>query len=115
MNVMELLDKARDHATVRRAFGEPITVDGVTVIPVARIGGGGGGGGGGDRKDGAQAGSGGGFGVGASPVGAYVIKDGEVRWHPAIDWNKFVVGSQIVAVVALLVARSIVRKRARRS
>ena len=42
---------------------------------------GGGGGGGGDNEDN----GGGGFGLGARPVGAYVIKNGEVTWKPAID------------------------------
>ncbi len=114
MNMLEFLDKARDHATVRRAYGEPVTVDGVTVIPAARVGGGGGGGGGSQKGEPQGEGQGAGFGVGAVPVGVFVIKDGEVRWHPAIDVNKIVLGGQIVAVVALLVARSIVRRRRRR-
>ncbi|MEV6863013.1 spore germination protein GerW family protein [Streptosporangium subroseum] len=115
MDVMEMLEKARDAATVRLAFGEPITCDGVTVIPAARVGGGGGGGRG--RKDGVQSGegSGGGFGVGVTPTGVFVIRDGAVRWHPAIDYNMIILGGHVVAVVALLTVRTIVRKRARRS
>ncbi|MEO3859649.1 spore germination protein GerW family protein [Acrocarpospora sp. B8E8] len=115
MDIMEMIDKARDSATVRRVFGEPITADGVTVIPAARIGGGGGGGSG--RQDGDQPGegSGGGFGVGAAPAGVFVIRDGDVRWHPAIDYNKIILGGQVVAIVALLVVRAIARRRARRS
>jgi len=42
----------------------------------------------------------------------YVIRDGRVNWEPAIDVNRIVFGGQIVAVVALLVLRSIFRKRA---
>ena len=77
--VEELLSGARDAISVRRVFGEPIEQDGVVVVPVAKVGGGGGGGG--DNEDN----GGGGFGLGARPVGAYVIKDGEVTWKPAID------------------------------
>jgi hypothetical protein len=30
---------------------------------------------------------GGGFSVSSRPVGAFVIKDGEVKWQPALDLN----------------------------
>jgi hypothetical protein len=38
-----------------------------------------------------------------------VIKGDDVRWQPAIDVNRIILGAQIVAVVALLTARAIVR------
>ncbi|MGC5014346.1 spore germination protein GerW family protein [Streptosporangium sp. DT93] len=119
MDINGMIDKVRDSATVTRVFGEPITQDGVTVIPVARVGGGGGGGGGrreGGENAGEQAGegSGGGFGAGAVGAGVFVIKDGEVRWQPAIDYNKIILGGQVVAVVALLTLRTFARRRARR-
>src|SRR5438477_1788657 len=74
---LAFLDRARDAMTVRRVFGDPIERDGITVIPAAKVRGGGGGG-----ADNAGNG-GGGFGVSATPAGAYVIKDGTVRWRPA--------------------------------
>ena len=66
------------------------------------------GGGGGDNAENGGAG----FGLSAKPAGAYVVRDGKVSWEPAIDVNRIVLGGQIVAVVALLVLRSIFRKRA---
>ncbi|GAA4558901.1 GerW family sporulation protein [Planotetraspora kaengkrachanensis] len=128
MEVMKLISRIHDDVTVRRVFGEPITVDGVTVVPVARVAAGGGGGegsgpgvrgdgesgAGGDRTGDAQAeGSGAGFGMAATPAGVYVIKEGKVRWEPALDINRIVLGGQIVAVVALLTLRAIARSRAR--
>jgi uncharacterized spore protein YtfJ len=83
-NVDELLAGARDAVSVKRVFGDPIETEGVTIIPAAKVGGGGGGGG--DNEDN----GGGGFGIGAKPVGAYVIKDGEVTWRPAVDVNRIV-------------------------
>jgi len=69
----------------------------------------GGGGGGGDT-----AGNGGvGFGVRARPAGAWVIKNGEAEWRPAIDLNRTILVGQLVAIVALLVARSVVKTLAR--
>ncbi|MEU4831409.1 spore germination protein GerW family protein [Streptosporangium sp. NPDC023615] len=115
MDVIGMIDKVRDSATVTRVFGEPITQDGVTVIPVARVIGGGGGGDG--RQEGGEnpsEGSGAGFGAGAGGAGVFVIRDGEVRWQPAIDYNKIIIGGQIVAVVALLTLRAFARPRSRR-
>jgi hypothetical protein len=47
-----------------------------------------------------------GFGIGGRPVGAYVIQDGNVRWHPAFDATR-IIGHILLAVaaVALLLAR----------
>ena len=110
MDSIDVSGTVKDVARVGRVFGEPVVQNGVTVIPAARIGGGGGGGG---KQEGDQPGqgSGGGFGLGATPAGVFVIKDGDVRWRPAIDINKIIIGGQTVAVVALLIARSIVRMR----
>ncbi len=47
----------------------------------------------------------------ARPVGAYQIKDGEVRWVPAADTTRVIILSQLVVIVALLVVRSIMRGR----
>ncbi|GAA3133455.1 hypothetical protein GCM10010466_25040 [Planomonospora alba] len=123
MDITKLAEQARDITAASRVFGEPITRDGVTVIPVAKIAGGGGGGrgkGGGRQQDGGHPaegtgeGAGGGFGLGAAPAGVFVIKDGEVRWQPALDVNRIVLGGQIVGVVLLLTIRTVIRLLARR-
>jgi hypothetical protein len=44
-NVDEILGGAREAMSVKRVFGDPIESDGVTIVPVAKVGGGGGGGG----------------------------------------------------------------------
>lgn len=108
MQVSALIDSARDTMTAKRVFGEPFEKDGVTIIPAAKIGGAAGAGGG-DSEGGT--GSGGGFGLSAKPVGAYVIRDGEVSWQPAVDVNRIVAGGQFVAVILILVIGSIVRPR----
>ncbi|WP_229071172.1 sporulation protein [Actinoplanes sp. DH11] len=130
-----------DGASASRVFGTPIERDGVTVVPVAVVSGGGGGGSGsgsvatggsgsgsapGDGGDGGLAaggrsgpakepgqgeGSGGGFGFSARPAGVYVIKDGDVSWRPAVNVNAIVAGGQLVLLAALLVVRSVLRRR----
>jgi uncharacterized spore protein YtfJ len=112
MEVQEVIAQARDALTVKRVFGEPYEKDGVTIIPAARVQGGAGGGG----ADGAQGqgrGSGGGFGMTARPVGAFIIRGGELSWRPAVDVNRILLGAQVVAIVALLTARTILKARAK--
>jgi uncharacterized spore protein YtfJ len=90
---------------VKRVFGEPIERDGALFIPAAKVRGGGGGGGDTEGNGGA------GFGITAKPAGMYVIRDGKATWQPAIDVNRVILGGQIVAIVALLVLRSILKRR----
>ena len=113
MDVQDVIAQARDTLTVKRVFGEPYEKDGMTVIPVAKIRGGAGGGGG-EGPEGQNKGSGSGFSVGARPVGAYLIRDGDLAWRPAIDVNRAILGGQVVAIVALLTLRAIVRARSKR-
>jgi len=101
----KLLAGARDAITVRRVVGDPIDQDGVTIVPVARVRGGGGGG------DDGSGGGGGGFGLAASPVGVYVMREGDVAWKPAVDVNRLVLGGQAVAAFALFVAWRLLRSR----
>ena len=112
MEVQEVLAQARDSMTVKRVFGEPYEKDGVTVIPAARVQGGAGAGGGED-PEGQGKGSGSGFGVTARPVGAYVLREGELSWRPAVDVNRIILGGQAVVIVALLTIRAIIKARAK--
>ena len=112
MEVQEVLAQARDSLTVKRVFGEPYEKDGVTIIPAARVQGGAGAGGGEDPQ-GQGKGSGSGFGVNARPVGAYVLREGELSWRPAVDVDRIILGGQAVAIVALLTIRAIIKARAK--
>jgi uncharacterized spore protein YtfJ len=110
MKVNEIISTARDSLTVRRVYGDPYEKDGLTVIPAASVSGGAGGGAGHDDKG--QEGEGGGFGVSAGPVGAYVIKGGEVSWRPAFDVNRIVAAAGLAALVFLLSRPRMARVRA---
>jgi uncharacterized spore protein YtfJ len=112
MEVQDVIAQARDTLTVKRVFGEPYEKDGVTIIPAARVQGGAGGGTGED-PNGQGRGSGSGFGVTARPVGAFVVRDGDLSWRPAVDVNRIILGGQVVLVVALLTVRAIVKARTR--
>jgi uncharacterized spore protein YtfJ len=105
MKVDEMMKGTQDAMTVGRVYGEAFEREGATFIPVANVSGGGGGGG--DETGN----SGGGFGVMASPAGMFVIRGGEATWKPAVNVNRIVMGAQIVAIVALLAVRSILKSR----
>jgi uncharacterized spore protein YtfJ len=124
---LQQLREIVEGAVTGHIFGTPIEQDGMIVLPVAKVGGGGGGGGGsaptpskpgsGPAPAGANVanGGGGGLGLAGKPLGVFVIKDGKVRWQPAIDVNRVILGGQIVAVAALLTIRTLLRAHARSS
>lgn len=105
MRVMDVVNEAKGAMRASAVFGEPIEKNGLTIIPAAMISGGAGGGG---NEDEPQAG-GVGFGVYSRPVGAFVIKGGEVRWQPALDLNRVI----LLAIVGLLTLRTIVKALAK--
>ena len=111
--VLETVREVVGSAGADKVFGTPVTQDGVTVLPVARITGGGGGGGGtGPAPEGGQnRGTGGGLGLTAKPLGVFVIKGGEVTWRPVVDVGRVILGGQIVAVVALRTIRALIKAR----
>jgi hypothetical protein len=111
MNVQDIVTQARDTLTVKRVFGEPVEEQGVTIIPAASIRGGAGGGQS-EGPEGEPQGGGSGFGLVAKPAGAYVVKDGEASWRPALDVNRVILGGQAVAIAALLTVRTIIKTRA---
>jgi uncharacterized spore protein YtfJ len=95
MDLDTLLQGHRDAINARRIYGDPVERDGVTVVPAASVFGGTGGGGDADGDGGA------GFGLAGRPAGAWVIRDGDVEWKPAVDVNRI---AFFVFVLGLAVA-----------
>lgn len=110
MRVMDIVSEAKSVMRANEVFGTPYEKNGLTIIPAAKISGGAGGGG--DQHE-PQAG-GAGFGVVSAPAGAFVIKGDDVRWQPAVDVNRAILMGQVVAIVALLTLRTIVKALAKR-
>ena len=124
MDVADLLMKASDNLSVRRAFGAAYEKDGMLIIPVAMVAGGGGGGTARPRRgnpagrpgsppgegpaapgapppDSERTDTGGGFGGLVLPAGAYVVKGDQVRWVPAVDATSVILASlSLVRVLA---------------
>ena len=110
MRAMDIVNEAKSVMRVNEVFGTPYEKNGLTIIPAAKISGGAGGGG--DQHE-PQAG-GAGFGLASRPAGAFIIKGDDVRWQPAIDVNRAILMGQVVAIVALLTLRTIVKALAKR-
>ncbi|VFA99710.1 spore germination protein GerW family protein [Nocardia cyriacigeorgica] len=105
-------------ASVRRAFGEPISAEGVTIVPVARTGFGFGGGTGGESSA-AKVGAGGGGGGGAEvrPLGYIELRNGTAVYRPIRDpWVDVAlpVAALLIGVTAPRFVRAWVRLRRKR-
>src|SRR5256886_17145116 len=111
MRVMDVINEAKGAMRASEVFGAPYEKDGITIIPAAKIAGGAGGGG--DQHE-PQAG-GGGFGVSSRPVGAFVIKGGDVSWQPSLDLNRGILMGQGVGIVGPLPGRAAVQAGAERA
>jgi uncharacterized spore protein YtfJ len=112
-----LADRLGGKASVTAVYGEPVVCQGVTVIPVARVGFGFGGGAG-RATEVSKTGEGGGGGGGAEarPLGFIEIKNGTATFKPIRDpWVDVVVPLAALAAgtVAPKLARAIVRRRRR--
>lgn len=122
MSTRELIDSAVEHlrasASVKTVYGEPVVVDGKTIIPVAKVAYGFGGGTGTRKapagKDGkepvaAESGEGAGGGVAAKPVGVVEISGQETKFvrfgqPKRLAWAA-AIGSGIGFVLGLLLRR----------
>jgi uncharacterized spore protein YtfJ len=89
---MAIMEKIQERFTAGIVYGEPVESEGSVVVPAARVMGGGGGGG---DKEGNE---GGGFGLSARPVGAWVIRNGEAEWKPAIDVTLIIISGLLVVM-----------------
>lgn len=78
-----ILDRLHRLVSTVTVFGDPIERDGLTVIPAARVTTGGGRGREVDQAA-EREGDGGGAGLLARPIGAFIINGGRVTWKPAV-------------------------------
>jgi len=111
--MLDTIKGTRDAISVKRVFGDAYELDGVTIIPVAKVAGGGGGGGGeGEGLDEIQGGGlGTGFGISVRPVGVYEVRDGKVEWKPTIDASRLAHGGQVIAGIFIVCLALVLRRR----
>jgi len=105
----ELVEKNEGVMTVKRVFGEPITSDGLTLIPVAKVRGAGGGGSG-ESETGPGKGWGAGYAATAEGIGTYVIKGQSVRFVPVVDVVRVMRMTALVVLGVLFLFRPRLRR-----
>jgi len=120
MSTNELIESAVEHlrmgASVKTVYGEPVVIDGKTIIPVAKVAYGFGGGTAGPAPaEGAEptakkeTGAGGGGGLAAKPIGVVEVTSTETKFVPFSQPKKFaiaaLVGSGIGLVCGMLLGR----------
>jgi uncharacterized spore protein YtfJ len=114
MNVRETLDALGERLQtigVRTVFGEPVSAEGRTIIPVARVAFGFGGGGGQSRNRAAESsamngeGGGGGGGARAVPAGVVEITPEGTRFLRFDDWRPLAAAAIVGFVLGAVLSR----------
>jgi uncharacterized spore protein YtfJ len=101
-------ERLQSAATVKTVYGDPITAEGKTIIPVARVRYGFGGGGGSRGDNGSQEGGGGG--VEVTPIGILEVTPGETRFISFEDRRRMLKA----ALIAFLVSAFLFSRRRRK-
>jgi hypothetical protein len=90
MKLRDALDSIVPDPAAAQVYGQPYeTVDGVTVLPVAKVRG--------RTKPGAQQAD---LRLAAKPAGVFVIKNGEAAWVPAVDSTRIALMGELIGLVA---------------
>jgi uncharacterized spore protein YtfJ len=112
------LDKVRGTAGVKTVYGEPIKVDGKTIIPIATVayGAGAGAGAGPAKAEGetqSDAAEGAGVGAYAAPVGVVEISEGETKFVAINSKKKIGIAAAVGAAAGMLAGLFMGRGRRR--
>ncbi len=87
-----IVEPLQASAAVKSVFGDPVSAQGKTIIPVARIAYGfGAGSGKGLSRDNPGEGEGGGGGVAATPIGVFEVTDSQTRFIPLHEGRNLLV------------------------
>ncbi len=112
------LEKIRTTTGVKTVYGEPIKVNGKTIIPIAKVAYGAGAGTGGATKtdgkgEGAQAepAEGGGVGAYAAPVGVVEVSEGATKFVPIGLKKKLAIAGVVGAVTGVVLGFFMGRRR----
>lgn len=106
-----IIGPLQEHAAIKSVYGDPISAQGKTIIPVARIAYGfGGGSGKGMRQDSGGEGEGGGGGAVAIPLGVFEITDSQTRFILVDEHRKILAAGLIGLAFGLFWAMRLKRR-----
>lgn len=124
MSTKELIDSAVEHlhasASVKAVYGEPVRMDGKTIIPVAKVAYGFGGGTGtkktavgleGKTPAAGESGEGAGGGLTAKPIGVLEISGDETKFVPFAQTKKLTIAAAIGSGLGLVLGFLLGRRR----
>jgi hypothetical protein len=101
VKLRDALDSIVPDLAAAQVYGQPYeTVDGVTILPVARVRG--------KTKPGTADAD---VRLSAKPVGVFVIKDGEATWVPAVDQTRIALFGELIGLVAATLATAAMVRR----
>jgi len=103
MEIPELIRSLLNQAGAKTVYGDPVSSEGKTVVPVAKVRCGFGGGSG--KKQGDQEGGGGGGGFVAKPVGFIEITGAGSRYVPIVDVQSIAMAAGLGILVGVLLSR----------
>ncbi|WP_242453366.1 hypothetical protein [Mycolicibacterium sp. P9-64] len=89
MNRPDIFDRIPADLVGKGVYGQPIEVDGATVIPVAKV-----------RAGGS-----------ATPLGVFVIRDGGVSWTAAVNQDRIALLGVITGLASAVIATLAVLRR----
>jgi uncharacterized spore protein YtfJ len=105
MDVQEAIHSMVSQSSARTVYGEPITAEGKTIVPIAKVRYGFGGGSG--KKAGEEPGEGGG--AAARPIGYIEVSGEGTRFVPIIDLQSMVIAMAAGLLAGLLFGRLLER------
>jgi hypothetical protein len=101
VKLRDALDSIVPDPAAAQVYGQPYeTVDGVTILPVARVRG--------KAKPGVADAD---VRLSAKPVGVFVIKDGDATWVPAVDQTRIALFGELIGLVAATLATAAMVRR----
>ena len=102
--INKITDRLQAAATAKTVYGEPLLIEGKTLIPVAKVRYGFGAGSAGDADENPDGGGGGGGGVEISPIGVIEITPGETKYISLEGPRAFIKYALVaMAIIALIV------------
>ena len=102
--INKITDRLQAAATAKTVYGEPLLIEGKTLIPVAKVRYGFGAGSAGDADENPDGSGGGGGGVEISPIGVIEITPGETKYISLEGPRAFIKYALVaMAIIALIV------------
>ena len=107
--IQSIIDRLQGSASVKTVYGEPIKIEGKTIIPIAKISYGFGAGSGSSKEENGQGGGGGG-GIAVRPKGVLEITSDETRFISFDETRNMIIGVILCLFLGFMIMRGASKK-----